>query len=85
MIKNSNQFRSSYNSISGINNPNQGFVPNQDVRASQSSQKIMPSSGANGQLGQATKKNILMAYNSKSGTKPSKVGERYQELGKIYN
>jgi len=46
----------------------------------------MPSSGVNGQLvGQANKKNILMAYNSKSGTKPSKAGDRYQELGKIYN
>ena len=26
-----------------------------------------------------------MAYNSKSGVKPTKAGERYQELDKIYN
>jgi hypothetical protein len=46
----------------------------------------MPSQGVNSQLvGGANKKNILMAYNSKSGGKPSKAGERYQELGKIYN
>jgi len=46
----------------------------------------MPSQGVNSQLiGGAKQKNILMAYNSKSGGKPSKAGERYQELGKIYN
>ena len=42
----------------------------------------MPSQAA--LVGQASKKNVLMAYNSKSSTKHTKAGERYQELGKIY-